>query len=82
MKLKGLNLKTIFPFDKKIMDHAFMVFAFWISFGLGALTFDIISSPDPALDCFPIDILEEGLDVICPLQSVIRHESVLKDIHD
>jgi len=35
MKLKGLNLKTIFPFDKKIMDHAFMSLRFGFHLDLG-----------------------------------------------
>jgi len=30
--------------------------------------------------CLPIDILEEGCNVICPLQAVIDHESMLEDI--
>ena len=32
------------------------------------------------LNCLPLDILEEGCNVICPLQAVIDHESVLEDI--
>jgi hypothetical protein len=30
----------------------------------------------------PVDIFKESLDIISPLQTVIDHERMLKDIHD
>jgi hypothetical protein len=38
---------------------------------------DLFQSP---FCCLPIDILEEGLNIICPLQPIINHKGMLKDI--
>src|SRR4030042_5479319 len=37
---------------------------------------------EPRLGCLPIDVLEEALDVIGPLEAVVNHEGMLEDVHD
>jgi hypothetical protein len=36
----------------------------------------------PAFYRCPVDVLEEGIDIVCPPEAIVNHESVLKNIED